>query len=146
MIRLSQIKFIGIAVLGWYGFSGLLKLFWAYYAIHNPLLSWAIENFLPEHRTFFYILIYTHDVSVNILLALPVGFFFSKILPHKSWSCIFIATVIVFVSDYWGVLSSRESTIYFLTNLSALIGIAMALGLLPFVYFIACHVRSKSEN
>jgi hypothetical protein len=121
----------------WFAYSRMMMFFWGYYASVNPLLDWAIADLLPDNRFLFYTLIYAHDLLVNVLLALPVGYLFRRYLQESLWAAMIATVILVFLWDYRQVFWGEASDIEFFSSFGAIVGAFITLGLLPLVYYLA---------
>jgi hypothetical protein len=133
----SKVGIFLAVLLVWGIYSRLLMVFWAYYASVNPLLDWAIHALLPEKRFLFYALIYTHDILVNVMLALPIGFLFRRYALSSIWVAVIATVILIFLWDYQQVLWGGTGVLNFFSSFGAIKGAFTTLGLLPFVYYLA---------
>ena len=127
----------------WAGYSRIMIIFWGYYAANNPLINWAVSSLLPDHRIFYYALIVTHDLLVNILIAMPIGFLLRSFGRWNLWWPVIATVVMVFLWDYQAVFWGEGSEMKFFSSFGAIMGAVITLGLLPLVYGLA-GIRGRS--
>jgi hypothetical protein len=120
-----------------------MQMFLGYYSAHHPFLNWAVTTLLPDYRVLYYALLYSSDVVLFLLLALPYSIALQYLLPRRPWIYLITAASVVFVWEYRGVWSDFESLANFLTSPSAYIGIVITLGLLPLAYSISVKPRAR---
>ena len=92
----------------------------------------------------YYVLLYSSDIALNLLIAFPFALLLSYLLPSRPWMYIGLAVFLVFVWEYQNVWSNYETLVSFATNPRAYIGIAMTIGTLPVTYFIAAGLRARN--
>ena len=144
MSAMSKLKYYLIAVIGWFGYAILLHYFWAHYSANHPFLDWATSTLIPDHISIYHILLYSSDISINLLLVFPFALLLSYLLPSKAWTYICLAVFLVFVREYQNVWSNYETFLSFATDPRAYIGIAMTIGILPVTYFMAVGLRARN--
>ena len=70
---------------------------WGIYYAYTPVNLWLISTFVVDWQPVaFNIATYSHQLVVQILIALPFAYFLSRIRPEKSWKYVSVALVVVF--------------------------------------------------
>lgn len=128
--------YVAIPLLWALYWQGVL-LFWSFYASHHLLLDWAISALLPEHHVLFYGVIYTHDIVVNVLLALPFCMVLRRFEARSCWGPVVFASVLLLIWSYHHLLTDDGYSIQrVFSSFGAWLGAGTAIGLLPLAYYV----------
>jgi len=139
------VVFLAVAVI-WSAYWYLMKLFWVYYPSVNPLFQWTLDNLIAEHPRLFHVLLYSHDLFVNVLVALPVAILFRKAFSQGVWPAVLCSTLLLVVWDYRSIFWGEGSGLGLFDSFGAFFGLAVSLGLLPLAYFLAGYRRHSGTT
>jgi hypothetical protein len=138
---MSKLKPYVIPVVSGYSFYIVQKIFWAYAIAYGPLAAhheWLVSVMLPEHNNWYYIITYTRDILINVLLALPFAIPFVKLVSKQKVLALLIVIVPNFIYENSLILFDYQPYMQILFNSAGFyVGQIMTLGLLPFaIWFI----------
>ncbi len=137
---MSKLKPYILPVLSGYALYLVQALFWGYATIYGPLAdmhSWLIAKLLPEHKELYYLITYTRDLLINIVLALPFAIPFLKLNYYQRWIALVLVIVPIFIYDYSLVMFDFQPEHLFLfSSLGFYYGVIVSLGLLPFTVWL----------
>ncbi|WP_144079976.1 hypothetical protein [Haliea salexigens] len=117
--------------------------FWSVLAARNPSLDWAIDAVLPYGDLAFYAFLHTHDIVVNLILVLPVALTLCVYVGAPSMASIVGASCLVFVWQYWNIISDLPKGFAFFHSHGAIFGVVMQLGLFPLSYWLAAKLTTR---
>ncbi len=96
----------------------LLGYFWAYSPQYNPITNWLIDNLV--NSAWFRLLIYVHDVLLNIILSFPLALLVYTLRPKNYFLYLTISLLpsIAWTHSHWLTDSSLNSEwVYMLPGL-----------------------------
>ena len=141
MEDMSKLRPYILPVISGYTLYLVQILFWGFANIYGPLAdidSWLIASLLPDNRELFYLIIYTRDLFINIILALPFAIPFLKLKNNQRWLALVLVILPIFIFDYRLVLFGFQPVhLFLISSLGFYYGVIISLGLLPFVVWLA---------
>jgi hypothetical protein len=142
--QMRQVKLHAICTIGWFlWYSIAMQVILGFYSSHHPFLDWAVSAFLPENPAIYYLVLYSSDIALVLLMALPFSMVLQHFLPSNPWRYLLTAALVVFIYEYRNVWSDIDTLVHFFTTPSAYIGILITLGLLPLAHTVAVRLGSR---
>ena len=82
---------------------GILGTYYAY----TPVTLWLTSTFAVNLQTVAYWTAhYSHELGVNVLIALPFAYFLSRLRPERSWKYVWVALAVIFAIMLWRFLAA----------------------------------------
>ncbi len=98
--------FVGLAF-SWYSVA-----FWIRYVVNHPIGDWLLDVLARQgHNGLYYLCIYTHDLIINIVLAVPAAIALTAFEGSNNWRCVMIASATVVIANYWDMVWSSLPTL-----------------------------------
>jgi len=86
------------ALYGW-----LAIRFWRIYVVDNPINNWLIDVFARRgHESAYFISLYTHDLIINTLLAVPAAGLIVMLKPENIRIFVIVALGAAMTVGFWG--------------------------------------------
>ena len=140
MEDMSKLRSYILPVLSGYALYLVQILFWGLANIYGPLPdidSWLIAALLPDNRELFYFIIYTRDLFINIILALPFAVPFLKLKNNQKWLALVLVILPTFIYTNRLVLFGFQPVhLFLISSLGFYYGVIISLGLLPFAVWL----------
>ena len=77
--------------------------FWGMHAADNSLDKWLLDiNLHRNNLALFRLVIWSHDVVVNVLFAVPFASMFMLGARFNNWLCVTAAVLVANAAMYWG--------------------------------------------
>lgn len=78
---------------------------WTFLAVSNPIIDWLLDSLARKgHEVTYRLAIYSHDLIVNVMLALPFAVFIAFLTPRRSWSYLWVALTVSVCLLNWSLL------------------------------------------
>jgi hypothetical protein len=120
--------------------------FWGFYAISNDLIKWSFASFDSKDYEFLsYLVIYTHDLAVNVLIAVPLAIAVALLRPRRNWKYLWVALVSALLTSYWYLLIEPGALLELVQHSSFFASLIVFVISMPLAYFAVVTLR-KSEN
>ena len=116
------------------------KVVWGYLAVYGPIVS-LLHPLWKQHHMIAASLLFLHDGIVNVAIAYPFALLILKTPVHHRWRYIAVVVLALFFYDYRLVIQDSSLGRLFLTSWTALFGIFVAIGMLPFCLWLASRQR-----
>ncbi len=118
--------------------------FWGLYVLNHPINDWLLANFATKGKPLaYYLSIYSHDLAVNVVFALPFAYLLSRISPQKSWRYVWVALATAVVLQYWQLFVDPVGLNIILKAPSFYAGFFVSAVALPLAYFAVKKLRRK---
>ena len=116
--------------------------FWGVYPIISPVNDFLLAALIKGGRpTAYYLSIYSHDLAVNVLLAMPFALFISKIAPEGSWKYVWMALGTALVLQYWRLFADPVGLKLILSAWKFYAGLFLSAISLPLAFLIVVRIR-----
>ena len=120
--------------------------FWGLYVLNHPINNWLLANFATKGQPLaYYVSIYSHDLILNVLIALPFAYFLSKIPPQKSWRYVWVAVVTGVVLQYWRLFADPIGLNVVLKAPTFYAGVLVSIVALPLAFIAVSNLRQEAN-
>jgi hypothetical protein len=115
---------------------------WGMHLADNPLNKWLLEmDFHRQHLTLYKAILYSHDVMINVLLAVPFASMFVLSDRLNNWPCLCVAVLVANVATYHGTDWTGSSLI--VAHWGFWIGLGMSLLALPAAFLMVRAIPNR---
>lgn len=133
----------GLAVCVAIAYYFVIAMFWGLFAAYNPIFNWLLDTYAVADPALFRLAVWIHDVTVNVLLALPFAFLFAKISPDRRWAYVALAVLLIFIWQYRLVLFEIGLLEFAAHGNEALFGMIVTFVYLPVALFLATLLERR---
>ena len=127
-------------------FSAYAGLFWIYYAANHPINRWLIDTLLTQgNEVGYFIAIYTHDLLVNVILALPAAILLTIVKPEKPRVAMMLAVLGALFVNYWSIFADPTTLLLFAKTWSFYVNLVTATFCIPLAWFIWVSFRPSAN-
>lgn len=130
---------VGVAIAYYF----VLAMFWGLFATYNPIFKWLLNTYAVTDPALFRLAVWSHDIVVNVLLALPFALLITKISPDRRWAYVALAVLLVFIGQYRLVLFDIGLLEFLVHSNDALFGMIFTLVCLPFALLLVTLVQRR---
>jgi hypothetical protein len=113
-------------------FSFILGTVWGYYGANHLFNQWLIDSLLKNgYAVAYYGAIYTHDLLLNMIIALPFAYLIGRLQPRYNWLLLAAALMVAVSVVYWPVLIRPRSALFVLSDWTGFVPFAVLVSSLP---------------
>jgi hypothetical protein len=113
-------------------FSFILGTVWGYYAANHPFNQWLIDSLLKNgYVVAYYGAIYTHDLLLNTIIALPFAYLIGRLQPRYSWLLLATGLMVAVSVVYWPALIRPRSALLVLPDWAGFVPLVVLVLSLP---------------
>ena len=145
----AQRPYLSAAALGVLFFCVGIPIWGIYYA-YTPVNLWLISTFAVNGQAaVFNIATYSHQLVVQVLIALPFAYFLSRIRPEKSWTYVWVALVVTFAVMLSRFISSITTPTEFETAMRVRVFLEstfVTVAALAVAYYIVVKLRHREDE
>ncbi len=127
-------RFLPYAFSGGVGFvySSAVVHFWGIYPSKSTLTQWFLTEFAMKGRAIAYQLaVYSHDILLNVLLAIPFAYVIGRLRPKRDWAYLSVAVLVALMLNYGHLVFDLRALRFLLREFGFYMGIVMLLVSLP---------------
>ncbi|WP_105102759.1 hypothetical protein [Microbulbifer pacificus] len=130
-----------LAAIGWFLYAYFaMALFWSQYNKINPVLANLASDFAMNNQALFNIILYAHDMLVNLVLAIPAALILARIMKVRSIFAVVLASLIVAIFMNRGLSSAVLTS----GNFQIIWSVLVLFLILPAAFY--CFGRSSSVS
>lgn len=121
-------------------------VFWGYFPSHNPVFDWLIEVFAKTgFDVAFRIALYSHDLFVSTIIAIPFAALVSILIPKNAWKHLWVALATFTILINWSAFVAPQDFVHVLRLWSFYMGTLVTVCSVPLAYCIVLTVKSRKN-
>ncbi len=115
--------------------------------VSNPVNRWLIEKLAKTgHEVEYNAAIYSHDLFVYVLIALPLAILLSLLPPRNNWKYLLAALATSIILQYWAPITDPSVLPHLGKHWRFYVGLGISLLGFPLAYSAVLAVRKRTTT
>jgi hypothetical protein len=113
----------------------VLSLMFGHVLVPNPINQWLIEDLAKTGNELGYnVAIYTHDLLVYVVVAIPFAVMLSRLPPKNAWKYLLFALGASLLSQYWILIAEPSRLVTLVEHWQFFVGLGISMTGLPIAF------------